>query len=108
MNYKLTITDRAEELLDHILYYIINQLKNPQAAGNLIGEIEHVYSNLEYNPKMYAYSDDTFLKSRGYRKAVIPHYDYVIIFRIDEETASVYIVGFFHDLELYKNKLKQT
>lgn len=107
MKYKLTITERAEELLDHILYYIFNQLKNPQAAGNLIAEIEHVYGNLEYNPKMYAYSDDTFLKSREYRKAVVPHYDYVIIFRIDEETTSVYIVGFFHDLELYKNKLKQ-
>jgi toxin ParE1/3/4 len=106
MKYKLTITDRAEELLDHILYYIINQLKNPQAAGNLIGEIEHVYSNLENNPKMYAYSEDSFLKSRGYRKAVVPHYDYVIIFRIDEESSSVYIVGFFHGLELYKNKLK--
>lgn len=107
MTYKLTITERAEELLDHILYYIINQLKNPQAAGNLIGEIEHVYSNLENNPKMYAYSEDTFLKSRGYRKAVVPHYDYVVLFRIDEETTSIYIVGFFHNLELYKNKWKQ-
>lgn len=106
MKYKLTITDRAEELLDHILYYIINRLKNSQAAGNLIGEIEHLYSNLENNPKMYVYSEDSYLKSRGYRKAVVPHYDYVIIFRIDEETTSVYIVGYFHELELYKNKLK--
>lgn len=105
MKYNLTITERAEELLDHILYYIINQLKNPQAAGNLMNEIEHVYNNLEYNPKMYAYSEDVFLKSKGYRKAVVPHYYYVIIFCIDEETKSVYIVGFFHDLELYRNKL---
>ena len=108
MKYNLTITERAEELLDHILYYIINHLKNLQAASNLMDEIEHVYNNLEDNPKMYAYSEDTFLKSRGYRKAVVPHYDYVIIFRIDEETKSVYIVGFFHDLELYRNKLNQT
>ena len=49
MKYKLAITERAEELLDNILYYIINQLKNPQAAGNLIDEIEHVYVNLEHN-----------------------------------------------------------
>lgn len=105
MKYNLTITERAEELLDHILFYIINQLKNPQAAGNLMDEIEHVYNNLENNPKMYAYSEDIFLKSRGYRKAIVPQYDYVIIFRIDEENKSVYIVGFFHDLELYRNKL---
>ena len=105
MIYNLIITERAEELLDHILYYIINQLKNPQAAGNLMDEIEHVYENLESSPKMYAFSEDTFLKSKGYRKAVVPHYDYVVIFRIEEETKSVYIVGLFHDLELYKYKL---
>lgn len=105
MKYNLTITERAEELLDYILYYIINHLKNPQAAGNLMNEIEHVYVNLENNPNMYAYSEDTFLRSRGYRKAIVPHYDYVIIFRIDEETKIVYIVGFFHELEMYRNKL---
>lgn len=66
MKYKLTITERAEELLDHILNYIINQLKNPQAAGNLIGEIEHVYGNLESNPRMYACSEDKFQRiSKG-------------------------------------------
>ena len=105
MNYNLTITERAEELLDNILNYLINHLKNSQAAGKLIAEIDHVYDNLVYNPKMYAYCDDRLLKSRGYRKAVVPHYDYVLIFRIDEESRSVYIVGFFHDLELYKNKI---
>lgn len=100
MQYKLIITERAEELLDNIIYYIINKLKNPQAYGNLLTEIEHVYDNLESNPEMYAYSEDLFMKSRGYRKAVIPHYDYVIIFRIDEVINTVYIMGYFHDLEL--------
>jgi plasmid stabilization system protein ParE len=56
MKYNLTITELAEELLDHILDYIINHLKNPQAAGNLMDEVEHIYGNLEDNPKMYAYS----------------------------------------------------
>lgn len=106
MKYKLIITERAEELLDQIFYYIINNLKNLQAARNLMNEIEYVYDNLEDNPKIYAYSEDVFLKSKGYRKAVVPHYNYVVIFRIDEETNSIYIVGFFHDLELYRNKLK--
>lgn len=104
MQYKLIITERAEKLLDNIINYLVNKLKNPQAAGNLLTEIEYVYDNLEYNPEMYAYSDDLFMKSRGYRKAVVPHHDYIIIFRI-EEINTVYIIGFFHDLELYKNKL---
>lgn len=28
MKYNIVITVRAEEMLDHILYYIFNQLKN--------------------------------------------------------------------------------
>jgi plasmid stabilization system protein ParE len=75
MHYKLIITERSEELLDNIINYIINKLKNPQAAKNLIIGIENVYSNLEYNPEIYAYSEDHFMKSRGYRKAVIPNYN---------------------------------
>lgn len=87
------------------MIYIINKLKNPQAAGNLLTEIEHVYTNLVCNPEMYAYSEDFFMKSRRYRKAVISNYDYVIIFRIDEVMNSLYIVGYFHNMELYINKL---
>lgn len=105
MKYKLTITDRAEQLLDNILYHIVNKLKNPQAAENLMKEVERVYNNLEYSPEMYSYSEDGSLKSRGYRKVAVPHYNYVIIFRFDEDRKTVYIVGFFHDLELYINKL---
>ncbi|MBC3898663.1 type II toxin-antitoxin system RelE/ParE family toxin [Acetobacterium malicum] len=104
MQYNLIITESAAELLDHIVNYLVNQLKNPQAAGNLLAEIEHVYDNLECNPKMYAYSDDHLMKSRGYRKALVPHYNYIIIFRIEEETHTIYIMGYFHELELYKNK----
>lgn len=106
MNYKLTITKRADELIDQIIYYLINQLNNPLAAVGLIEALELIYGNLEINPKMYAYLDEPFLNYRGYRKAVIPHFDYVIIFRIDEAAMCVYIVGFFHDLECYMNKLE--
>jgi hypothetical protein len=49
MEYKLILTKRAEKLLDNILNYIIHKLKNEQAAGNLLTEIEHVYYNLERN-----------------------------------------------------------
>ncbi|MDO9493596.1 type II toxin-antitoxin system RelE/ParE family toxin [Acetobacterium sp.] len=105
MRYKLIITESAEELLDHIVSHLVNQLKNPQAAGNLLIEIEHVYDNLEFNPKMYAYSDELLMKTKGYRKALVPHYNYIIIFRIEEENHTVFIMGYFHELELYKNKL---
>ena len=49
MKYKLIITEKAEELLDNI----INKLKNPQVAGNILTEIEHVYTNLVCNPGIF-------------------------------------------------------
>lgn len=45
MHYKVVITGRAEEHLDNIMYYIVQKLKNPQAASNLLSEIEHIYFN---------------------------------------------------------------
>lgn len=105
MDYKLIVTEHAEELLDHILYYIMYQLKNSEAAGKLMDQIEKVYDNFGSNPQIYAYAEDLHLISKGYRKAVIPHYNYVIIYRMEEESRTVYIMGFFHNLELYKNKL---
>ncbi|MDK2941787.1 MAG: hypothetical protein PWP56_1300 [Acetobacterium sp.] len=105
MRYKLIITESAQELLDHIVSPLVNQLKNAQAAGNLLTEIAYVYDNLEFNPKIYAYSDELLMKSRGYRKALVPHYNYIGIFCIEEETDTVFVMGYFHELELYKNKL---
>ncbi|HHX11231.1 MAG TPA: type II toxin-antitoxin system RelE/ParE family toxin [Clostridiales bacterium] len=91
--------------MNNILNYIIYDLKNLQAAVNLMNEIEKVYVNLEDRPKIYAYSEDTILKSKEYRKAVVPHYNYVLLFRINENSTCVYIVGFFHGLESFNNEL---
>ena len=35
MVYKLVIADRAEELLDQLVYHLIDRLKNVQAAKHL-------------------------------------------------------------------------
>ena len=42
MAYNLCIAERADELLDRILHYLIFQLKNEQAAKHLLDEIEHI------------------------------------------------------------------
>ncbi len=105
MRYDLLITKRAEELLDSILSYIMKQLQNPQAAANLLDNIEYIYHNLQQNPRMYVCLDDEPLKEKKYRKVTIPYYNYLIIYRVDEETHRVYVLGFFHELESYINKL---
>ena len=48
---------------------------------------------------------DFLLKSRKYRKTAFPEMSYVLIYRIEEEAKSVYVLGIFNDREYYKNKL---
>ncbi|MBQ9488719.1 MAG: type II toxin-antitoxin system RelE/ParE family toxin [Lachnospiraceae bacterium] len=104
MGYSLLITDRAEELVDNLVGYLKNKLKNPDAALHLIDELDAVYDQLEKNPYQYPESSDDFLRSRGYRDALLREMSYRVVFRIEERT--VYIVGVFHNLEDYGKKVE--
>ena len=95
MAYKLSISKRAQEQLDECLYYLMFRLKNSTAAEHLLSCIESVYERLECK--------DAYLKSLHYREVVLTQMSYIMIVKITEET--VYIIGIFHQLEDYGNKL---
>lgn len=103
MAYKLVITDRAEELLEQLVSHILFKFKNELAAKHLLDGIEQIYERLENNPYQFSDCRDPFLKSKEYKEAVVKDMDYILIFRIDGET--VYVLGIFHQLENYKEKL---
>ena len=103
MAYRLHITDRAEELLEQLVNYILGKFKNEPAAKHLLDGIEQLYDRLEDNPYQFADCKDPFLKSKGYKEAVVKDMDYILIFRITDDV--VYVLGIFHQLENYKNKL---
>ena len=103
MDYKLIITEKAEELLDNLIYHLIYRLKNNQAAVHLLESVDQIYSRLEENPYQFPESRDITLQRLGYREALLSDMDYVIIFRIEE--TFVYIAGIFHQLENYRKKV---
>ena len=105
MHYSIIITKNTERHIDNILNYLCNTLNNYQAARGLLSEIEHVYNNLEKMPEMYPYMKQPILKLKEYQKAMILHYNYVMIFRVDRNEKKVYILGIFHELEDYIDKL---
>ena len=78
MEYRLVITEHAEELLDNLIYYLLYKLKNEQAAKHLLNGVENVYERMETNPQQFAISRDSYLASKNYREALIPQMDYVI------------------------------
>lgn len=103
MDYKLVISEHADELLDNLVYYLLFRLKNEQAAKHLLDEIDGIYDRLEINPFQFPLSRDVYLASKGYHEAVVPQIDYIVIFDVREETVNV--VGIFHQLENYQSKL---
>ena len=103
MAYKIIVTERAEELIDNLVYHLLFRLKNKQAAIHLLNGIENVYDRLEIYPLQFPLCPDNYLANRGYHEALVPEMKYVIIFSIINDT--VYIVGVFHQLENYSQKV---
>ena len=103
MVYKLNVTEHADELFDNLVYHLIYHLKNKQAAKHLLDCIDAIYDRLEINPFQFAECRDLCLAAKGYREAVVPQMNYIIIFDVREDRVNV--VGIFHQLENYQNKL---
>jgi hypothetical protein len=106
MDYKLVISEHADELLDNLVYYLLYRLKSEQAARHLldgIDGIDGIYDRLETNPFQFPLSRDAYLANKGYHEAVVPLMDYIVIFDVREDTVNV--VGVFHQLENYQSKL---
>lgn len=103
MAYKLIVTEHADELLDNLVYHLLYRLKNQQAAKHLLDGIEEIYNRLENNPRQFRPSQDPYLASRGYHEAIVSQMDYIVIFSISSDTVNV--VGIFHQLENYQEKL---
>lgn len=62
MAYNLIIAEKAEELPDDLVHYLIYRLKNEQAAVHLFDSIDKVYDRLEENPYQFPESRDANLK----------------------------------------------
>ena len=103
MAYHLIITERADELIDRLTAYLVNNLKNPDAASHFLDELEAIYDRLQDNPYQFSESKDEYLFLRGYREALFLEMNYRVVFRTDEQ--SVYILGVFHTLEDYGRKV---
>lgn len=103
MAYKLIITEHAEKLIDNLIYHLLFQLKNEQAAIHLLNGIDTIYSFLKDNPLKFPICKNNNLAKKGYHEALVPQMKYTIVFCISNDV--VYIMGVFHQLENYSTKL---
>ena len=103
MIYNLKISERADELLDNILFYVAVTLSNPSAATAIADDVSAAYDRIIQFGDAMPFCEDKYLASRGFKKKKKKKHDYVILFKIRNDTAT--IEGIFHELEQYGKKI---
>ena len=104
--YLLNITDIAEEDILSTIEYIINILKAPMAADNLLDDIERQEEILENMPHIYPFVPDEYLARRRLKFVMIKNY--ILFYIVNEDEKSVNVVRFLYGRRDWKNILKQT
>ena len=105
MTYEIYITRAAEKDLNSALDYIEYVLLNPQAADDLLENVEKEIQELSDFPEKYALIDDPVLKAWGVRYTVIKNY--LAFYAVSEEEYKVFIVRFLYGKRDWTTILKQ-
>ena len=90
--YSFSFTPFALQELDDALSYISEQLSNPQAATELLAELEHTLASVCEFP--YAFSDCSvyLISDQTIRHAMVKNY--VLVFEISESEGSIIVLRF--------------
>ena len=91
MPYKIIIFAKAEEHLKCISDYITVELQSPQAAENVMDDLEQAIDSLRTLPERIPFSRDALLKKRGLHCMVVRKY--LVYFQIDETARQVNILA---------------
>lgn len=103
IKYEIIITERAKEELKDIYNYISNSLMAENAANNLMQEFENNILRLEDMPESCSIIEYYKNKKYVYRKLLIKNY--VVIYRVDSSTKTVYITRIVYGGMNYLNEI---
>ena len=104
--YSVEVTERAKDHFRGHIVYIINKLRNPDAAWHLRDALDQAIAQLSSHPEAVSLCADPALRAYGYRKKLIVTTRYLCVFRIDGNT--VWIEGIYHELQDYENLFMDT
>ncbi|MCR5023751.1 MAG: type II toxin-antitoxin system RelE/ParE family toxin [Lachnospiraceae bacterium] len=101
--YKVVITAIAKAQIKKYLKYLSNNLKNPQAARAVRDDYKETIKQLKNIAGSLKDCDNPNLANRNLRRICFQKHDYVMLYRIDDNTATV--VRIYHMLQDYENKM---
>lgn len=97
MAYRKVLLGSARQEYREIIEYLVDVLKNSQAAVDFMDEFDHQFDLIARDPELYALSSLPELAGRGYRRFLAKKY--LVLYRIQGDR--VVIAHIFHQSQDY-------
>ena len=99
--YRITRTDKAEDQLRDIIYYIADDSGSVDIALKYLDKIEESINNLKEFPNLGSIPRYSILRKQGYRIVIVEKH--LIFYKVDEENKSVIIYAVVDGRREYQN-----
>ena len=102
--YQIQVTQPAKEDLQSAISYIADQLKNQQAAHNLLSAVEKSIRSLSEMPERFPLIEDEILKREGFRFFRVKNY--LVFYTVRHSSNTVVIQRFLYGRRDWLHLLK--
>ncbi|MBC8062388.1 MAG: type II toxin-antitoxin system RelE/ParE family toxin [Clostridiaceae bacterium] len=103
MKYKILRTDKAEEQLREIIFYIADDSGNVDIALGYLNKIETAINRLQELPKSGSIPRYSILKKQGYTIIIVERH--LVFYKINEVEQTVIIYAIVDGRREYRNLL---
>lgn len=103
MKYKILRTDKAEEQLREIIFYIADDSGDVDIALGYLDKIETAINRLQEFSESGSIPRYSILKKQGYRVIIVERH--LVFYKINEADATVIIYAIVDDRREYRNLL---
>ena len=101
MKYKIVRTDKADEQLREIIFYIADDSGSPDIALNYLDKIETAIRRLEEFPMSGSNPKYSILRKQGYKVLIVERH--LIFYKVNESKKIVTIYAVVDGRQEYKN-----
>lgn len=103
MKYKIIRTDKADEQLREIIFYIADDSGSIDIALNYLGKIEKEIKRLEDFPMSGSVPKYSILRKQGYRVLIVERH--LVFYKVNSNEGIVTIYAVVDSRQQYKNLL---
>ena len=101
MKYKIVRTDKADEQLREIIFYIAEDSGSVDIALNYLEKIEAAINNLENFPMSGSIPRYSILRKQGYRVLIVERH--LVFYKVDDDKGMVIIYAIVDGRREYRN-----